>query len=198
MKSVHHKLVHSVAYNWWRVISNTNLGMEFEDVLQEAWIVCLNAQKRFDPSKGWAFSTYLYTAARNHFVAMIKAGSKLQTISPQLDDDFSLFDQVADESENPEQELCGVQQVRYRLDGATPLTRMMVELIMTPPPCIQAQFDAVNAKRAQAKISGFDERHPIEINLAFVSDILAKLGVTQAMLSQARNDIRALENSHAA
>lgn len=198
MEYAHHKLVHSVAYSWWRVIKVTSLGMEFEDVLQEAWIVCLSAQKRFDPSKGWAFSTYFYTAARNHFVAMIKTSSKLQTVSPELDDDFSLFDQLADESENPEQELCGAQQVRYRLDGANPLARMMVELIMTPPPCIQAQFDAVNSKRAKAKACGFDERHPAEINLVFISDLLAKLGATQTMLTQARSDIRALEGCDAA
>jgi hypothetical protein len=40
-------------------------GIDPEDILQELRVVLMNAQQRFDPAKGVAFSTYLWRACKN-------------------------------------------------------------------------------------------------------------------------------------
>lgn len=40
-------------------------GLDPEDILQELRIVLMKAQQKYDPTKGVAFSTYLYRACKN-------------------------------------------------------------------------------------------------------------------------------------
>lgn len=55
--------------NQWRGMlhkfAGWNIGMEHEDLYQEMSIVLFEAQQRYDPLKGAAFSTYLFRALLN-------------------------------------------------------------------------------------------------------------------------------------
>lgn len=187
-------LINHVARKWKRRFEC--FGYDFDDLFQEGFLVCLNVMKKYDPSKGYAFSTYFVTSLNNHFLNMLVSLKKVPLESVEHGD-FSLLDMVKDEAENPEEEVLVEAEVRTAIAGMSPLARMMTELLIDPPCFIKEQFAALEAKRKMAQQAGVDERYPSELNSTFLASLLSAAGVCSNELSRAKDEIKQLECAHA-
>lgn len=194
---VHKKLIHHAAWRWWTVIEKLGLSMEFEDVVQEAYLVSLNAQRQFDVEKGWTFSTYFMTAARNHFRELIKRMRRVSAISVEQDDETSLLDTLSDESQCPDREVQVSKDMQQRLAQMSPLSRLVVDLLLSPPPELAAQFDALDAKRHHMRKLGTGERFPLDMNAGFVCDLVRQMGASHADVAIVRRELQELETEYA-
>lgn len=59
----HQALVHYVARKWLKSFEKAAVSIDYNDLVQEAFMVFIYASKKFDPTKGWAFSTYFNVAS---------------------------------------------------------------------------------------------------------------------------------------
>lgn len=195
----HTKLIHHVARKWQISFERAGLGVEYDDLVQEGFVACINAKKKFDEAQGWAFSTYFVTCANNHFTALYKRMSKHKWVSLDalIDEDLTLLDTLEDTSKNPELELEAHSALRGAIDDLPALAKAMLDLLLDPPEFLREQFQAVEAKRQLARQQGVDERHPPEINLALISTLFAAVGIKAKDLAAARDQIRDLELTNA-
>ena len=101
-------------------------GFDMDDLVQEGFIVCMTVSKTFDPSKGYAFSTYFVTSLNRHFLNLLLGLQRLPMQSVQIGDDLSLLDMIEDEAENPEKEVMAEAEINSALKSLSPLARLMV------------------------------------------------------------------------
>lgn len=172
-------------------------GFDLDDLVQEGFIVCMTVSKTFDPSKGYAFSTYFVTSLNRHFLNLLLGLQRLPMQSVEIGDDLSLLDMIEDEAENPEKEVLAEAEIKSAIKSLSPLARLMAELLIDPPPYLREQFDALEAKRKMAQQIGVDERYPSEINSTFLASLLGAAGICNNELSKAKDELRRLETAHA-
>ncbi|SUE95844.1 RNA polymerase factor sigma-32 [Ectopseudomonas mendocina] len=172
-------------------------GFDLDDLVQEGFIVCMTVSKTFDPSKGYAFSTYFVTSLNRHFLNLLLGLQKLPMQSVEISNDLCLLDAIEDESENPEKEVLAEAEIKSALESLSPLARLMAELMIDPPTYLREQFDALEAKRKMAQRVGVDERYPSEINSTFLASLLSAVGICTNELSKAKDELRRLESAHA-
>lgn len=78
-------LIRSVAWRFHRAT-----GLEYQELFSEAALAYCTAIKRFDPTKGYQESTYLYFCMRNALVNFCKKETRLQSSHQPIDDmDFA-------------------------------------------------------------------------------------------------------------
>lgn len=193
---LHHKLVHYVAMTWWRKIQSMNIGLELDDVIQEAYLACLNAEAGFDKSRGWAFSTYFVSTAKHHFWNLLQKAIREKPVNVEIVDENALFSTIEDNSSNPADMMSAAQCLVEAIISLSPLARLMIDLLIAPPASLKAEFFALEAKRELIREARVDERHPQQLDIAFISSILIDAGVSQAMIKDARNEIKKLETAH--
>lgn len=193
----HQALVHYVARKWAKSFEKAGVSMDYNDLVQEGFMVFIYASKKFDPTKDWAFSTYFNVAANHHFHNMLGRMIDERTQSLEIDDDLSVLDFVEDESQNPELEFQAGKRVEEAMNALSPVAKLMAELLLNPPKEIKDQFAAVEAKRKMASSLGIDERYPPELNLNFVASLMAAIGVSSSELSRAKEEVKRLELDHA-
>lgn len=193
----HQALVHYVARKWLKSFEKAGVSIDYNDLVQEGFMVFIYASKKFDPTKGWAFSTYFTVASNHHFHNMLGRLIDERTQSVELGDDLSILDLVEDESENPELEFQAGKRVEEAMNALSPVAKLMAELLLNPPKEIKDQFAAIEAKRKMASSLGIDERYPPELNLNFVASLMAAIGVGSSELSKAKEEVKRLELDHA-
>lgn len=193
----HTKLAHHVAHNWVDSFRRAGMCMDFDDLVQEAFVVCINAERRFDASRGLAFSTYYVTSANHHFAALIKRSKAVKTCSVNVGEDFDLLEGLEDEGANPELECSTSQCVERAIEGLSPLSKLLAQMLIDPPKFVKEQFAAVEAKRKEAQRLGIDERYPAEINIAFLSSLLEVVGLSGSALARAKDEVKKLELNYA-
>lgn len=193
----HQALVHYVARKWLKSFEKAAVSIDYNDLVQEAFMVFIYASKKFDPTKGWAFSTYFNVASNHHFHNMLTRLMEQRTLSVEVNDDFSILDLIEDEGENPELEFEAWERVETAIKELSPVAKMMAELLLSPPKEVKEQFAAVEAKRKVASSMGIDERYPPELNLNFVASIMAVTGVAASDLSKAKEEVKRLELDYA-
>jgi hypothetical protein len=88
------------------------------------------------------------------------------------------------------------QELEEAFAKLSPLALVITAMLIDPPEYLQAEFDAVEAKRELIKQANLDERYPAELNLAFISSLLSSMGVGKTMLASAKNEVRDLESSY--
>lgn len=195
----HAGLVHHIARKWWASFEKAGMGVEYDDLVQEGYMAGLNAVQKFDEGQGWAFSTYFVTCANHHYAALYRRMRKNLAVSldEPVEEDLSRMDMLEDTASNPELVLEAECTIHHAINELPALAFEMLKLYADPPEFVQAQFEAVQAKREQVRQHGVDERHPPEINLAFISSLFAAAGVRAKDLAVARQQIRDLELAHA-
>lgn len=193
-QSTHTKLVHYVASTWWKTFRQLNVGLELDDLVQEAWIACLNAEAGFDASKGWAFSTYFVNAAKHHFWNLLQKAGREKAVNLELIEDDHL--PIEDRGRDPADIVIAAERLNETLSQLSPVARLIMNLLIAPSDEIKAEFQALDFKREVARDAGIDERHPIELNITFICSLLAAAGVAQMTLASAKREIRELETQH--
>lgn len=192
----YHKLVHYVAQTWWKSFNGVDVALDYDDLVQEAYMVCMNALEGYDEARGFAFSTYFVSAARRHFFRMLSKIRKSGPISVEITDQNALFEMTQCHTECPESAVSVSQELGRSIERLSPLARAMLELVMTPPDELQDEFKALEHKRDEARRLGIDERHPQELNINFVGALMAQLGFSKHAVSEAKKEIREWESSY--
>lgn len=187
------KLVRYAAAQQWKRVKALSLSLDWNDVEQEASLVWLLADKAFDPTKGFSFSTYFMTCVRNHFNALVGDMYRPdEVIESKLG--VELVDLVTDEGENPEREVSIASEISSSMAKLSGLAQKLLDLAYEPDEFAIQQFEALRAKSRFASARQIDERFPPELNLRFAEFLLSKLGIPKKELIKARNEI--LEMDH--
>lgn len=186
--SVNAKLVRYAASRYWKRIKSLNLSMEWDDVEQEASLVWLMAEKKFDQSKGYSFSTYFMVCARNHFNALIGCMYKPNEVEE------SENMEAVDDSVNPELEVHAARVLAARAAKLSNLAMTMLDMAYSPDEFMASQFEALRAKSQFTRKLNIDERFPPELNLRFAEYLLSKMGVPKKELIKARNELAEMED----
>ncbi len=71
----------------------SRLGLDYDDISQEAWIAFIKAIRTFDNSKGASFNTYASTCVKNRILSFIKSSASKKR-SP-LNDSLSLDSEIS-------------------------------------------------------------------------------------------------------
>jgi RNA polymerase sigma factor (sigma-70 family) len=188
------RLIHFACRKWVKAFELSGSSFDYEDLVQEATIVYLNAAEKFDPSKNLAFSTYLTVSITHRLSGLFSKNSRFDHYSLSAHEEFtSLEESLKDVASNPELELEAAQSVEGLINGLSPLAKAIEKLSILPPEFLKAEFEALNAKRKIASDWGIDERYPTEINLNFVSHLLSLLGVSSSDIARAKTEIRNME-----
>lgn len=191
----HLKLVYHAAYRWWAAIQKMGLGLELDDLVQESYIAFMSAERSFDATKGFAFSTYFMTCAKNHFSLLLQQMGRSYAVSAQIDEETSLIDSLTDE-QHPEGEVEAVSELQARLNTLSPLSQLVVTLLMSPPAELSQEFQALQAKREQARKAGTNERYPNEMTHTFICSLLKRMGASHAQLATVKDELRHLEGEY--
>lgn len=190
-------LIHFAARKWIKSFDKASVGIEYSDLVQEAFIVFIQAAKKYDETKGWAFSTYFVTAASHHFHNMLSRLVLERAQSVEVGYDLSLLDLIEDPSENPELELEGSQRIEAAIESPSPVAKMIAVSLINPSPELKSEFQALDSKRKIASSLRIDERYPPELNINFMVSLLSAAGISSKELSQAKEEIRQLELANA-
>lgn len=121
-------------------------SVELEDVLQEAQIALLIAQRRWDPSTNVPFGAYFYRGLMNHLNRWVKYELRLVTVSLDLENDegegTGLHEIIPDNAPSPEDHVIEADYRSKLEDKLSPITRQFLSLLENPPPELVAIFKA--------------------------------------------------------
>lgn len=87
------------------------LGLDYDDLYQEAVIALLKANRKYDASKGMKLETYIYQYIKWHLYKLIEKNKKHENVTSlyvevgQDTEDLTLEDLIADDTVNTELEI---------------------------------------------------------------------------------------------
>ena len=124
----------------------------FDDLEQELWVVWVKATRKFDPSKGYAFSTYFVRACLNLGMKISeKQGRQVQTAAY---DDMDGDNWISGNDDTEE-------QVSSALDAETILSKVdprmaLIARLLSDDSALAQEDAALRAKAAHARSLGID------------------------------------------
>ena len=158
-------------------------SLPYEDIEQDVSVVMMRAWEKFDPTKGFKFSTYFYRAAFNDMNRIIEPYARectelgLMSMSAVADEEGDEFagDSIIDGGHaTPEQVLEAKQLLSQIQERVSPLAYSMLELMIDPPELMEREWQKVNevtgANRAEMTI-GFVTNYVQAITGMPVADV---------------------------
>jgi len=137
------RLIHSLAYKAHRKLEAAgHVGMDYDDVFQEASESYLKAVAAFDPTMGFRFSTYFVTAFWRNFARTMEAFHKRKPIEAMSlnsmmtagdDDEFGDGILSADtDGYRPDEVLWQKQAISYAVNRLDGLSKRVLEAMVGP------------------------------------------------------------------
>jgi len=130
----------------------------YQDAVQEGMLGLVYAMDRFDPTKGFAFSTYACTYIRGYVKKAIKKSSRntFCSLDKSLGDEGSttMVNYVGSEKESPEKALALADEVanmRRLIDNLKPIERDAMNLYYNFDSGQQSTFEAVGKQIGRTK-----------------------------------------------
>jgi DNA-directed RNA polymerase specialized sigma24 family protein len=169
------KLIHFAARRAQTRLLQAGYNAEYDDVFQDTAILWMECERKFDPEKGFQFSTYFMRAVdltlfkrhnrRNNqfergFESLDKEGENapaLQAIDVALGAENQM---ILDET---------VGEIARRL---SPLTRRIFELLLNPPKIILDNLTALTHKGEYARSIGVDKRGYSDLTVLSLCQVL--------------------------
>jgi RNA polymerase sigma factor (sigma-70 family) len=199
------RLLHQLARKCYSRLCEAGVSIDYEDVYQEMCLGYAKAVSGFDPSRGYAFTTYLVRACYNEFnkryekpiAERVQHGVfSVQEWSTDSDEDSGcLFDVIPDDAPTPEQRLMRYQQAKLIERCMSKTAQEVLMLLVRPSEELRAAFRQLQDHR-QAKRNNGHPYTPVpdEITLSFIGKFL---NIPRAKMTEVRQELsRLLEASY--
>jgi DNA-directed RNA polymerase specialized sigma24 family protein len=153
-------------------------SLTVEDLRQEFWITWMSARDSYSPERGASFETFLAVCVRNRMISLVGGEIRRSSIwakslsEPVGEDGTMLVDMLPSNDEPVEQQIARAQERQRNLERIDPRLRLMIELLESTPPELDAEIAAANAKASYAESRGFAARPQRHLNLTLLSDIM--------------------------
>jgi len=156
--------------------------MEFDDIFQEAATAYVRALRTFKPELGFRFITYL-GAAVNSSLANYKKKMDRQlvgrtvSLDSMLEEDGDAHEVFPGYDPSPLDELMATDSLENSLRELGPLGEQMIEWMISPPPEIEAELNALRWKFAEMNRRGIRRNAVnLEMDIRFLfGELLPKL-----------------------
>lgn len=189
-------LVHKVAGRVHARMLAVGAAIEMDDIVQEASMTMLKAYRGFDPSKGFAFSSYFTRAALYDLNRLTKMHDRdardlgVMSLHGRIGEDGEAIDMEStiDGAHGSPEEMLECKQLLARIgDKLSPLAYKMLEVMLDPP----EQFE-----REWAIQRELGDTHLSEMSLAFVAEFVGRLTNANPLeIVSARREISRLRAS---
>jgi len=178
-------LVHHTSRRVHNRILQSGVTVDYDDVFQEASIIWLTCESKFDASLGFKFSTYFVQSVNfSVFRGYQKKNDRFNAFTINMLDDDDDFFEPEDSSLPVDQDDEYVWAARL-IDGLSPFAEKMVKILLDPPQLILDSLEAMNHKAEYARGLGVDRRSPKELTLSSLCIVLnVSRGVRQRVVAE--------------
>jgi hypothetical protein len=196
----HEGMLYTVARKVLRRLHGIGVSSEFDDVRQELITVMIVAQRKFDPSRGIAFSTYFYRAAFNEmnrrFASQIEERElgvcSVEELMPD-DSDGDLLECIDSGTLSPEELWTRRMGVRQALRTLSPLASLMLRWMLAPSAALQREICAEEAHANYARTQG--QRARVATDLQLICRLMTRMGVPAGRVRAAHEELLRLSDS---
>jgi DNA-directed RNA polymerase specialized sigma24 family protein len=172
-------LIHQQAMRGYKRLIGFGVSVDYEDVVQQMSLTFCIASDKFDPERGFSFTTYLHRAlwiqfnkwAENQVAyRMLVTNSDVETESGER---LSLYDVTVDEAMSPEDVVTTRLTNEKRFERLSPIAKTIVTELVSPSAEMDEGWKAKKAQIEHGRSMGLStQRLPEDINFAFMFDHL--------------------------
>lgn len=181
------RLLHLEARRAFNRAKQIGLTMEYEDVFQIMSMAYAKAMRKFDETKGYAFSTYLVTICRREFNRQtekpieervehgVRSMAELTGSDPDAegwDDVSERLAGITDPTMNPEQALLHKERIEKVMRWLSFPTKIVLELMLKPTPELNEAFKRHQEEQTAVRKVLRPVGDRADMNLSFVLDFL--------------------------
>jgi hypothetical protein len=193
--------VHQIARKCYGRLLDLEASTQYDDVFADVREAFLLAHAKFDPSKGFAFTTYFGTAAYNRINRKAESSEEERengvfSIEGMGDDESSnLLETVPSDAMTPEEILDRQQcalQIEKAVQGMSPLAALIVEWIVSPPAALLEEIRKNQAHCDYSRSIGIRTRCAAGVNIGFICKFirLVKKDVGTRDMAAAAQEVR--------
>jgi hypothetical protein len=165
-------LVHKIAGPCYRRALATGIAIDYDDVVGELTLAFVKSWQKFDESKGLKFSTYFTVAAHHQFNRFIEKQvaermehgvRSIEEINSwgsagNTDGTLTMEDVLPCAALTPEQRVSAQQQMEVLGRRLTPLTKLVLEWLLNPPPELSREVEAAVQHAVYSRAQGYNAR----------------------------------------
>ena len=175
-------LVHKISHKCYARAAALGSCMEYDDVFQEASAVFVQTCEKFDEERGTKFSTYFFKSAFNELNSIFRdfetERCELGTVSLQeFEENSGDTLDIKAEDITPEEAMVAAEGAEFIRDGLSPLSLLVCEWLINPPPFLVEEFEKVRIHLELARSRGFDKRGAKHLSVPFICEMLMLLGL---------------------
>lgn len=164
------KLARLVAHRVKRLAPQAPVSVD--DLVQEAWLTFARVCERYDPARGFQFSTYFGRAVWYDLLKTIGRRPSTVSLDEAAQDGRPLLDALASPGADPLRRLEEKELAEHMLARLSPDARRVLELTLAPPPAIEREFQAVVALKRQVDPAEAARFESVGIGWAFVMKVM--------------------------
>lgn len=190
-------LIGQQAMKGYKRLMGNGVSVDYDDVFQQMSLTFCVASEKFDPSKGFAFTTYLVRAIWHQFNKWAETQIAYRQHTYSVDEllvndegqdrDNGIYDLVASDASTPEQIVLRRQDNERALKRISKEARDVVEVLANPSARTNEEWDALKAHHAHGRAMGVSSRRlPEDMNFTFAFD---QLGLSQRRRNQVKREL---------
>lgn len=175
-------LIGREAMKGYKRLMGNGVSIDYEDVFQQMSMTFCVASEKFDPSKGYAFTTYLVRAIWHQFnkwaESQIAYRQHCQSVeehrlADEEGDGFSLYEILSNDASTPEQIVMHRRDSERAFNSMSEEARKVIEVLVSPPEELDKEWTALKAHHAHGRALGISSRRlPDDMNFTFAFDHL--------------------------
>jgi RNA polymerase sigma factor (sigma-70 family) len=168
-------LAHRVAVKVFARLMSMGAAVEFDDVFQEASLIMQRAYEKFDPSRGFKFSTYYTRSAYNELNKFVESYEKdctvlgvmsIQAARGDDGDELDMESTIDGHHTSPEEALEHKQLFESIERKLSPLAFFLLQVSVDPPEQLVREFNVQRELGAT---------HFVEMPMKFVIEYVSRL-----------------------